>query len=234
MRVRAVSDAEALAALAADTIAAVARERVEAHGRFAVAFSGGTTPGPMLVRLASAPLPWERVHVFQVDERLAPEGHPDRNWEGLRRDLLARADVPPGNLHPFPVGASPPEAGLGAYSRTLRAVCGDPPVLDLVHLGLGQDGHTASLVPGDPALQVRDRDVALTGVYQGRRRMTLTFPAINRVRIVLWLVQGRAKAPILRRMLAGDPALPATRVRRDRAVVLTDALPPLAGVGGER
>ena len=108
------------------------------------------------------------------------------------------------------------------YAQTLQEIAGSPPVLDLVHLGLGPDGHTASLVPGDPVLDVTDADVALTGVYQGRRRMTLTYPILNRARRILWLVTGSEKAGPLVRLRQGDPSIPAGRVRQDQALVLAD------------
>ena len=108
------------------------------------------------------------------------------------------------------------------YALTLREIAGSPPVLDLVHLGLGPDGHTASLVPGDAVLDVTDADVALTGVYQGRRRMTLTYPILNRSRRILWLVTGSEKAGMLVRLRDGDLSIPAGRVRRDQALVLAD------------
>jgi 6-phosphogluconolactonase len=122
----------------------------------------------------------------------------------------------------MPMEASDLQAAAARYALTLQEIAGSPPVLDLVHLGLGPDGHTASLVPGDPVLDVADADVALTGVYQGRRRMTLTYPIINRARRILWLVTGSEKAPLLVRLRAGDPSIPAGRIRRDQALVVAD------------
>jgi 6-phosphogluconolactonase/glucosamine-6-phosphate isomerase/deaminase len=123
----------------------------------------------------------------------------------------------------MPVEAANLEAAAAEYAVTLRDLAGTPPVLDLVHLGLGPDGHTASLVPGDPVLGVTTADVAVTGAYQGRRRMTLTYPALDRARSVLWLVTGADKTEMLRRLRDGDPTIPAGRVRSDRATVLADA-----------
>ncbi|MBV8265620.1 MAG: 6-phosphogluconolactonase, partial [Planctomycetaceae bacterium] len=122
----------------------------------------------------------------------------------------------------MPVESPDLEVAAQRYGRTLREIADSPPVLDLVHLGLGPDGHTASLVPGDPVLDVTGADVALTGVYQGRRRMTLTYPILNRSRRVMWLVTGREKAGMLGRLRAGDESIPAGRVRQDQALVLAD------------
>jgi 6-phosphogluconolactonase len=160
--------------------------------------------------------------VVQVDERVAPAGHPDRNLTHLRESLLAQAPLRPEQIHAMPVEEEDLAAGAARYARALREIAGAPPVLDLTHLGLGPDGHTASLVPGDPVLNVTDTDVALTGVYQGRRRMTLTYPVLNRSRRVLWLVTGNEKVDMLRRLCDGDVSIPAGRVRQDQALVLAD------------
>ena len=170
----------------------------------------------MLRALANEDVPWKDVHVFQVDERVAPAGDPDRNLTHLSESLLSHAPLPPSQIHAMPVESSDLEAAARDYAKTLETLAGSPPVLDLAHLGLGPDGHTASLVPGDPVLEVRDRDVALTGVYQGRRRMTLTYPALNRSRRILWLVTGSEKVPMLARLRAGDPTIPAGRIRARR------------------
>jgi len=167
-------------------------------------------------------MPWADVHVVQVDERVAPAGDPDRNLTHLRESLLARCPLPPEQVHAMPVEAADLEAASERYALMLRQIAGSPAVLDLAHLGLGADGHTASLVPGDPVLDVTDADVAITGPYQGRRRMTLTFPIINRSLRVLWLVTGGEKAGMLARLRDGDPSIPASRVRQDRALILAD------------
>jgi 6-phosphogluconolactonase len=176
----------------------------------------------MLRALAGEDVPWDRLQLFQVDERVAPDGDPDRNWTHLRASLLDHAPLRADQAHAMPVESPDLAAAAAQYARLLGETAGQPPVLDLVHLGLGPDGHTASLVPGDPALDVTDADVALTGVYQGRRRMTLTYPVLNRARRVLWVVTGGEKAAMLGRLRAGDPSIPAGRVRQDRALVLTD------------
>jgi 6-phosphogluconolactonase len=162
------------------------------------------------------------VQVAQVDERVAPEGDPDRNLTRLRESLLGQAQLNPGQIHAMPVEAPDLDVAAAQYEMTLQQIAGSPPVLDLVHLGLGPDGHTASLVPGDPVLGVVDADVALTRIYQGRRRMTLTYPILNRSRRVLWVVTGHDKAEMVGRLYAGDTSIPAGRVQRDRALMLAD------------
>ncbi len=203
-------------------IAEIAGKAVSSRGRFIMAVSGGRTPWLMLRALAGQQLPWEDMHVVQVDERAAPAGDPDRNLAHLRASLLAHAPLLPGHIYAMPVEASDLNRAAQQYAATLQDLAGAPPVLDLVHLGLGADGHTASLVPGDPVLDVTDADVAVTRLYQGRRRMTLTFPIINRSRHVLWLVTGGEKAEALLRLRNRDPSIPASRVRQDAALVLAD------------
>jgi 6-phosphogluconolactonase len=177
----------------------------------------------MLRALAAENVPWKGMHVVQVDERVAPAGDPDRNLRHLRDSLLAHAPLPPEQIHAMAVESPDLEGAAAQYARVLEQIAGSPPVLDLTHLGLGPDGHTASLVPGDPVLDVTDRDVAPTvTAYQGRRRMTLTYPAINRSRRILWLVTGSEKVAMLARLLAGDRTIPAGRVRQDEAIVLAD------------
>ena len=204
VRLEVLDDGEALAGRAADEIARVVAA-TPPGGCCRIALSGGRTPRRMLERLATATIDWGRVAIYQTDERLAPLGHRDRNLTLLDDVLLSR--VTPAEVHPLPVD------DLGDYPV---------PVLDLVQLGLGADGHTASLVPGDPVVQVRDRDVSLSGDYEGRRRMTLTVPALNRARRRLWLVAGDDKRGALRRLLRADPAIPASLIARDRSLVLAD------------
>ena len=222
MKIEVLADADAVAHKAAAIIAAEARDAVVARGQFIVAVSGGHTPWIMLRDLTGEKVPWEELHIVQVDERIAPEGHPDRNLTHLRESLLTRVPLRPEHIHAMPVEAPDLEAAAKSYAGTLLDIAGSPPVLDLVHLGLGPDGHTASLVPGDPVLNVTDTDVALTGVYQGRRRMTLTYPIINRARRILWLVTGKEKAGPLVRLRDADPSIPVGRVRQDQALVLAD------------
>jgi 6-phosphogluconolactonase len=222
MKIEVLADADAVAREGAAFIAAEARAAVAARGRFVMAISGGHTPWIMLHALAGEEIPWESVHVAQVDERVAPAGHQDRNLTHLRESLLEHAPLRPDRIHAMPVEWADLQAAARQYALTLESISGSPPVLDLVHLGLGPDGHTASLVPGDPVLDVIDADVALTGVYEGRRRMTLTYPMLNRSRRILWLVTGSEKVGMLARLRKGDRSIPAGRVRQDRAAVLAD------------
>ena len=222
MKIETLNDEAAVAAKAAGLISQEARAAARARGRFLLAVSGGRTPWVMLRNLADQDVPWNAVHIVQVDERIAPPGDPDRNLTHLRESLLAHAPLQPAQIHAMLVESPDLESATKEYARVLRELGGSPPVLDLCHLGLGPDGHTASLVPGDPVLNVTDADVALTGVYQGRRRMTLTYPIINRSRRILWVVTGAEKARPLAQLLAADRSIPAGRVSQDHALVLAD------------
>jgi 6-phosphogluconolactonase len=176
----------------------------------------------MLRALVNEEVPWKSVHVVQVDERVAPAGDPDRNLTHLRESLLEHAPLRPEQIHAMPVESPDLDAAAKRYAMTLEEIAESPPVLDLAHLGLGPDGHTASLVPGDPVLNVTGADVGLTGVYQGRRRMTLTYPMLNRSRRILWLITGSDKVEAFARLRDGDASIPAGRIQRDQAVVLAD------------
>jgi len=206
-------DAESVARRGAEIAAAAAADAVADRGRFEFAVSGGRTPWAMFADLAGK-MPWDKVTIYQVDERVAPDGDPDRNLTQLERAL------PPGgaaDVRAMPVTFHDLEAAAADYAASL------PEAFDLVHLGLGPDGHTASLIPGDPVLEVTDRDVALTGEYQGRRRMTLTYPALDRARRILWLVTGDDKVDALARLRAGDESIPGGRVSTAHALVVADA-----------
>ena len=222
MKIEVQADVDSVAREAARMIAMEARDAVADRGRFIVAVSGGHTPWLMLRALADEEVPWKNVHLVQVDERVAPPDHPDRNLTHLRESLLDHAPLPPGQVYAMPVNAPDLEVAALQYAATLRGIGGSPLVLDLVHLGLGPDGNTASLVPGDAVLGVTDRDVALAGPYQGRRRMTLTYPALDRSRRILWVVTGDEKVEMLSRLLKADKSIPAGRVRQDNALVLAD------------
>jgi 6-phosphogluconolactonase len=205
-------DAVSVAERGAAILAEHAVSAVAVRGRFAFAVSGGRTPWAMLERLSES-VPWGKVTIFQVDERVAPDGDPDRNLTHLRASLPAGVDV---DVRAMPVAAVDLEAAAAIYAAEL------PDRLDLVHLGLGADGHTASLVPGDPVLEVMDRDVAITGPYERRRRMTLTYPVLNRARRILWLVTGEEKRNALERLRSGDRSIPAGRVEAASSLILAD------------
>ena len=206
------ADADAVAKRAAAYVAQQSREAVAAHGRFTFAVSGGRTPWAMFGELATEDVPWADVELFQVDERVAPDGDPDRNLTHLQASL---GDAP-ARVHPMPVTDPDLDAAAAAYGTVL------PQRFDLVHLGLGPDGHTASLVPADPVLDVTEALVAVTQPYQGHRRMTLTYPALARADQLLWLVTGADKKDALARLLAGDESIPAGRVVAARSLVLAD------------
>ncbi len=222
MQVEILSDANAVAKRAAAFIAACARDAAAARGCFNFAVSGGKAPWIMLRELANQDVPWDKVQVFQVDERVAPAGDPDRNLTHLRESLLQHAPLRLDQIHAMPVELPELEGAARQYEQTLQEFAGNPAVLDLAHLGLGPDGHTASLVPGDPVLEVTDREVALTEIYMGRQRMTLTYPMLNRSRKILWLVTGADKVDALRKLRAGDPSIPAARIARDNALLLAE------------
>ncbi len=219
LEVEILPDPDAVAERGAQIVASAAALAVADRGRFTLAVSGGRTPWAMFAALHGR-MPWDKVTIFQVDERIAPEDDPDRNFTQLHRALPAGGAA---DVRPMPVWADDLEEAAAIYADAL------PAELDLVHLGLGPDGHTASLVPGDAVLAVHDRDVALTGSeYQGRRRMTLTYPALNRARQILWLVTGSDKVDALRRLRAGDQTIPSGWISTENAYVLAD----LAAAGG--
>jgi 6-phosphogluconolactonase len=199
----------------AELIAAAGREAVADHGSFALAMSGGRSPWAMLAILSeSAEVPWAETSLFQVDERVASPGAEDRNLTHMVLGLSMDHQVA---LRPMPVTQRDLEAAAREYEESL------PARLDLVHLGLGPDGHTASLVPGDPVLEVADRRVALTETaYQGHHRMTLTYPALAAAHEILWLVTGPSKREALAGLLAGDDSIPAGRVENDSMTVVAD------------
>ena len=205
-------DPAALAERAADMVADMARKAVSDHGRFTFAVSGGHTPWSMFAELAHKDVPWSSMEIFQVDERVAPDGDPDRNLTNLRSAL---GDAP-AKVFAMPVTEPDLQAAAAGYAEKL------PQRFDLVHLGLGPDGHTASLVPGDPVLQVTDRLVAVTQPYQGHVRMTLTYPALARADELLWLISGEDKKMPLSLLLGGDTSIPAGRVEARHSTVLAD------------
>jgi len=198
--------AQAAGDAAAEAIAAGLIAAVEDRGQASIALSGGTTPAGMVSRLASLSLPWGRVHIFQVDERVVAVDDPARNWLSLL-PLVKR--VPVTHRHPMPVETVD---GDRVYATELGEVTGSPPVLDVAHLGLGADGHTASLVPGDHTIDIVDRDVCWTDEYQGHSRLTLSLPVLAAARRQIWLVTGASKASAVRELTAATSDSPAARV----------------------
>ncbi|HWT89964.1 MAG TPA: 6-phosphogluconolactonase [Solirubrobacterales bacterium] len=208
-------DEKAASRRAAELIAQAGAAAAAERDRFAFAMSGGRSPWAMLAILGDLEeMPWERTELFQVDERVAAPGDQDRN---LTHMVLGLSMAHQPALRPMPVTQRDLDGAAREYEAAL------PERLDLVHLGLGPDGHTASLVPGDPVLEVTDRCVALTAEpYQDHRRMTLTYPALEAARRIVWLVTGPDKRDPLAKLLAGDESIPAGRVRNDNMVVVAD------------
>jgi len=207
-----LADPDAVSRAGAAFVAERARAAVAANGSFHFAVSGGHTPWAMFAELAAETVPWESVVIYQVDERVAPPDDPDRNLTNLTKALGSA----PAQVRPMPVNDSDLAAAAGRYAAVL------PEHFDLVHLGLGPDGHTASLVPGDPVLSVTDRLVGLTQPYQDRVRMTLTYPALARARQILWLITGADKKEPLAKLLAGDTSIPAGRVEAAASLIMAD------------
>ena len=200
---------------AAELVVEHANAAIAERGSFTLAVSGGHTPGQMFADLARrADFPWDRTAIYQVDERIAPDGDPNRNltllWDSLPPAAVSR-------LHPMPVQADDLDEACVRYASAL------PEHFDLIHLGIGADGHTASLVPGDPVLDVADRDVALTALYMGLARMTFTYPVLNRARALLWLITGEEKRDALSRLQNHDESVPAGRVASEQAQIIADA-----------
>lgn len=209
---REYSSAHDVATAAADFVATLAREAVSTKGTFSFAVSGGRTPWAMFAALATLDVPWSDVIIFQVDERIAPVGDATRNLTNLERSL---GECRP-TIMAMPVNDSDLDDGAASYAKLL------PEHFDLVHLGLGPDGHTASLIPGDAVLDVRDRLVGVTGVYQGEQRMTLTYPALSRAEQLLWLITGADKRTALGELLEGATSIPAGCVEAPASLVMAD------------
>jgi 6-phosphogluconolactonase len=211
-----------LAGRAATEIGDAIRNALSSQDRCAIALSRGS-PGGLFARLAAVDLDWSAVDVFQVDERAAPHSHADRNLTLIDEELRGGVAGDGPCVHAMPVDDDDLDAAADRYADELEGVCGRPPVLDVVHLGLGEDGHTASLLPGDPVLGVRDRWVAATnrrGIY---RRLTLTYPVLEQARRVVFVVAGEQKAEALAGVLAGDASMPAGRLQLRDAVIFADA-----------
>lgn len=216
------NDPADVAEKAAKFIARSAVNAVAERGRFTFAISGGSTPKLLLAALARTTLPWEHVHLFQVDERIAPDGHPDRNATSLTELLTSHTPMPADHIHLMPVTQPDQDSAAKSYSALLDEICGGTPRLDLVHLGLGADGHTASLIPNDPLLTRTDQDVGISIEYQGRTRMTLARPMLDRARELLWIVTGEPKRPALKALLDADQSIPAGLISQQWATLITD------------
>jgi 6-phosphogluconolactonase len=215
-RLEVLDDPEAVHRRGAELIAEAAKAAIADRDRCALAVSGGSDPWPMFSQLEEFEFDWTKIEVFQVDERVAPAGSDERNLTHLVESLSIGAQ---GSIRPMPVT----DEDLGAAAQRYAESLPDD-ALDLAHLGIGPDGHTASLVPGDPVLDVTDKRVAVTtGEYQGVRRMTLTYPEINRIRKLLWVVTGEEKVDALQKLIAQDPSTPSGRVRPEGdSLILAD------------
>jgi 6-phosphogluconolactonase len=221
LQVEILDSAAAVAERGATLLADWLGARVLGQGFATLAISGGRTPLQMFARLAEMPLSWERIAIYQVDERVAPPGHEERNSVQAGRSFGALLIREAQSFHWMPVEHTNLQAAAQDYAGALQALAGSPPVLDVVHLGLGADGHTASIFPNSPLESVTPT-VALTPPQQGRRRMTLTLPVLNGARRVLWTVTGRDKRTALARLIAGDSTLVASAVQRANSVLLAD------------
>ncbi len=215
----------ALTSALAEELAADIEQKAPARGTYSLALAGGSTPRELYEKLAGPPyrdaIPWQRVHVFWGDERMVNREHADSNYRMAREALLDHVPLPEQNVHRIR-GEAIPGVAADEYSITLRTICGDPPRLDFVLLGMGPDGHTASLFPGTVALRVGDRPA--TGVYVPRLcawRVSLTLPVINNADRVVFLVAGKDKAETVSRVLSLDEPekwLPASMVAPHRAL----------------
>lgn len=220
MRVEVCESPTAAAVCASALLADLIANAIEKRGVAAIALSGGKTPVKMFHELAGVSLEWLRVHIFQVDERVVAPDDARRNLRSVRT-AFRKSGIPMSQIHAMPVDKASLDAGLEEYAAELRVVAGAPPIVDVIHLGLGEDGHTASLFPGDPAVDARG-EVALSGVHGGVCRMTLTLGAINRARARLWLVTGRSKQSVVRGLRKPHSGLIANRVRTDDTLLILD------------
>lgn len=222
MEIRTFQSADEVAKEAAFYIADRIRENIAKKGFFTMAISGGRTPWEMIKELATQDLPWEKVFLFQVDERVAPDGHPDRNLTQLFNAIKGTRLMTRLNIFPMHVITENLDQGCDEYANYIKNIT-ESGKLDLVHLGLGTDGHTASLIPGDDVLEAQDKNVAMTGApYQGRKRMTVTYPLINQAEKILWIITGAEKAEMLSRLLHQDPTIPAGKISQNHAIVFTE------------
>lgn len=224
MQINVYSTSEEVAHEAAQWISSLAKRKIETKGSFSFAISGGRTPWEMLAKLAQENLPWEKINLFQVDERIAPDGHKDRNLTQLFHVLKGTRLMTRLNIFPMHVISENLQEACEEYAQHIERITGNC-ILDLIHLGMGADGHTASLIPGDKVCDVENQMIALTDQpYQGRQRMTMTYPLINQAENILWLITGEEKKEMLVRMLNKDPEIPAGKISQDQAILMTDLL----------
>lgn len=224
MKIEIFPSADQVAEKAAAYLEQLIRETLTYKKTFSLAISGGRTPWDMLKILSKASLPWSRVNLFQVDERIAPDAHKDRNLTQLFQAIEGSPMANQVAVFPMPVMAEDLDVGSKAYAQLIKEITEDEG-LDLIHLGLGSDGHTASLVPGDKVLEVQDRDVAYTKeLYQGRIRMTLTYPLLNSAKKILWIVTGTEKKEMVQRLLNQDSSIPAGAVKQTNALLMVDEM----------
>lgn len=222
LEVKRCADANDLTRCAAELILDDCVEVLEARaGDYTLGLSGGRTPRLMFQALSILPVPWSRVHIFQVDERVAPAGSEDRNFTHLSECLLKLVPIPSENVHPMPVESGDLASACRRYEQEVQHVTAGAP-LDLLQLGLGDDGHTASLPPDDPILDVGDRDIWYVEEFNGLPRMSMTYPLINRAARILWLATGSAKAEMCSRLVVSDRTIPAGGVSDENAILLTD------------
>jgi 6-phosphogluconolactonase len=180
---------------------------LQERGQCTLALSGGSTPKPLYEALAEQSLPWEKIHIFWGDERYVPSNHPDSNQLMARQAWLDRINIPVENIHPMPTGANDPSKDAQSYESELQQFfgvsAGEFPALDIILLGMGDDGHTASLFPHTEALQVCDRMITV-GNKDGQPRITFTIPLINRASCIIFLVAGESKRPALAQIFSPD------------------------------
>ena len=222
--IQVVPSARAAAVRGAQVLADLLRRSILAQDSAVLAVSGGSTPWPMFERLlVDTSVDWPKVHLLQVDERVAPDGDPERNWTRIKPLFVDDGPIAEEQAHAMPVTATDLYAACGAYQQVIRSIRPNGRI-DVVHLGLGDDGHTASLAPGDPVCDITDVDVATTsGPFNGFRRMTLTRGALNRSGTIVWQVLGEAKNIALRKLLDGDLSIPAGHLDPADAIVVADA-----------
>jgi 6-phosphogluconolactonase len=221
MKIHVEPDPHRAAGACAAWIGEQARRALADRETFSFALSGGSGPRPLFEALAREPVDWQRVELFQVDERVAPPGSPDRNFSAIRALLVERALIPTAQVHAMPVEQEDLEAAAADYAATLERVLGPGRVLDLVHLGLGEDGHTASLLPGDAAAD-SGAPVIVSMEYQGFRRLSLNYSVLSAARQRCWYVTGAGKSAVLQRAVDGDRSIPAGCIERDRSVFFVD------------